>query len=201
MRLVARKVWTNGRKWVGNLVPALFFLPFVAWGVHLMLKTDQILGSGLWFVAIGVLLGWIGLNIFGLSGNAFMRRELKRNLVAKNVSFDDPHFFVGFSSPRFFGVLDAHEDIGFLFLHEESLEFVGELNQVKIGKAEIQQIRFRPNVHTWVGLGRWISIDGQRKKSRFRMNVEPREKNFLLLNLLGSRAVKEQLRAWAAKAN
>jgi hypothetical protein len=197
--LVARKVWTNGRKWVGNLLPALFFMPPVAWGIYWMFKNDQILGPGFWYVALGTLLGWIGLNIFGLTGNAFMRRELKRNLIAKNVAFEDPHFFVGFSSPKFFGVLDAHEDIGFLFLRESTLEFVGEVNQVKIARGEIKEIRFRPNIHSWVGLGRWISIDGLRKKSRFRMNIEPREKNYLLLNLLTSRRVKEELQAWAAK--
>lgn len=196
-----RKVWTNGRKWVGNLLPALFFVPPVAWGVYWMLKNDLILGSGFWFVIAGTLLGWIGLNLFGLTGNAFMRRELKRNLMAKNVSFDDPHFFVGFSSPKFFSVLDAHEDIGFLFLRESTIEFVGELNQVKIGRAEIQRIRFRPNVHTWVGIGRWVSIDGLRKKSRFRMNIEPREKNYLLLNLLTSRRVRDQIQAWVAKTS
>jgi hypothetical protein len=196
MRQVARKVWTNRRKWLGNLLPALFFLPFLVWGIYWMHQNDTILGKGLWLVALGTALGWVGLNIFGLVGNAFMRRELKRELIAKGINFDDPHFFVGFASPKFINMLDAHEDIGFLFLRAEIVEFVGESNDVKIPRGEITRIHFRPNVHTWVGLGRWICIEGTHKKVRFRMSVEPREKNYLLLNLFTSGAVRAKIEAW-----
>lgn len=200
MPLVARKVWTNRRKWLGNLLPALFFLPPMAWGIYWMLQKDEILGPGLWWVIGGVLAGWLSLNLFGLIGNSFMRRELKRELVAKHVDFADPHFFVGFASPKFTNILDPHEDIGFVFLRENSVDFVGEDNNVKIPRAEIQRIFFRPNVHTWVGLGRWICIEGLRKKTRFRMHIEPRERDFLMLNLLSGRKVRDQIEAWFKKS-
>lgn len=161
-----------------------------------MVENDAILGKGLWLVCGGVALGWIGLNLFGLPGNAFMRRELKRELMAKGVDFTDPHYFVGFASPRFFNMLDAHEDIGFLFLHPESLEFVGEANRVKVPKSEVRQAKFRPNVHTWVALGRWISIDCIRSNKRYRLNVEPRERNFLLMNLFAGGAMRRQIQVW-----
>lgn len=196
MPLVARKVWTNSRKWAGNMLPAIFLLPFAGYGVFLMLKTNDVLGPGFWWVVAGVGSGWVALNLFGLIGNAFMRRELKRELVAKHVDFDSPHFFVGFASPKFTNILDPHEDIGFLFLREGSAEFIGEANNVKVPKPEIQRIFFRPNVHSWVGLGRWICIEGLRKQTKFRMHIESREKNFLILNLLGSRKVKDQISAW-----
>ena len=196
MPLVARKVWNNHRKWLGNLLPALFFVPPAAWGIYLMLRENNPLSSGLWFVLLGTLLGWIGLNLFGLYQNGFMRRELKRELTAKGVSFDDPHLFVGFASPRFVSVLDAHEDLGFLFLRAEYAEFIGEKSELKVPTNEITNIRFRPNIHTWVGLGRWICIEGVQKKTNFRMSLESREKNYLMLNLLESQKIKKQIQSW-----
>lgn len=199
MPLVRRKVWNNGRKWVGNLLPALFFIPFAGLGIKWMLDKNSIFGPGLWLVVVGTVMGWIGLNLFGLYGNAFMRRELQRDLKARGCDFDVPHFFVGFTTPRFFNVLDAHEDIGFVFLHSEVLEFVGEAHTVKVPRHEITNIYFRPNIHTWVGLGRWISVEGARKDKKFRLSIEPREKNFLLLNLLSSKEIRGRLLSWAGK--
>lgn len=199
MPLVSRKVWNNRRKLLGNLLPALFFLPPAALGVKWMLDNDAIFGRGLWLMGLAVVLGWVGLNLFGLHANAFMRRELRRELEAKGHDFQDPHIFVGFASPRFFNILDAHEDIGFLFLRKGFLEFVGEANDLKVPREEIRRIRFRPNIHTWVGLGRWICIEGTQKNVNFRMSIEPREKNFLMLNLLDSKRVLGVIRAWRGK--
>ncbi len=198
MPLVAtkRKVWTTRRKLIGNVLPALFFLPFVAYGIYWMLDRDDILGPGLWWVVAGVVAGWVALNFFALFGNSFMRRELKRELTAKRIDFSDPHFFVGFASPKFTNILDPHEDIGFLFLRNGVAEFVGEDNQVKVPKGEIKRVFFRPNVHSWVGLGRWICIEGVRKEARYRMHVESRERNFLMLNLSGGKKVKDQIAGW-----
>jgi hypothetical protein len=193
MPVVAGKVWTTRRKWIGNLLPTLFFLPFVSWGVVWMFQKDEIYGRGLLLVAIGVLAGWVGLNLFGLLGNGFMKRELKRTLSARGVDFSDPHYFVGFATPRFSSILDAHEDLGYLFLRADALEFVGEEHELKIPRSEISKVRFRPNVHTWVGLGRWISIEGAHESARFRMNIEPREHNYLIGNLLISRSVRDAL--------
>ena len=193
---VARTVWTNRLKWIGNIVPTLFMLPLVCWGIAWMVNNDAILGKGLWLVVAGVVLGWISLNLFGLPANAFMRRELKRELTAQGVTFDDPHYFVGFASPRFFNMLDAHEDIGFLVLRDGVLEFAGERHRMKVPRREVQRVRFRPNVHTWVGLGRWISIDCLRDAKRYRLNVESREHNFLLMNLVASKAMKRAIQDW-----
>jgi len=199
MPLVASRVWNNRRKWIGNLLPALFFIPPTALGVKWMLDNSSIFGKGMWLVVLGTVLGWIGLNLFGLFANAFMRRELTRELKAKGVDFDAPHFFVGFTTPRFFNVLDAHEDIGFLFMRKEILEFAGESHSLKIPRADIKRIRFRPNVHSWVGLGRWICVEGVQKNTNFRLSIEPREKNFLLLNLIDSANVRKQIEKWAFK--
>lgn len=196
---MAARVWTNRRKWIGNLLPTLFFLPPVILGVIWMNQNSAIWGKGLWLVVSGTFLGWVALNFFGLWANGFMKRTVKRELTAKLVNFEDPHIFVGFAKPRFFSMLDAHEDIGYLFLRPEILEFVGEVNHVKINRADIQQVRFRPNVHTWVGLGRWITVEGKLKETTFRLSIEPRERNFLLLNLLASGKIRDRILRWAAK--
>ena len=197
---VAGKVWTTSRKWMGNILPTLFFLPLVTWGVVWMFQKDEIYGRGLLLVALGVLSGWIGLNLFGLFGNGFMKREMKRVLSARGVDFSDPHYFVGFATPRFASMLDAHEDLGYLFLRADSLEFVGEEHELKVPCNEISKVRFRPNVHTWVGLGRWICLEGVQAGTRFRMNVEPRERNFLMGNLLLSRSVKDRIWSYVRNA-
>lgn len=199
MRQVAAKVWNNRRKWVGNLLPALFFLPPVILGILWMHKNNAIFGYGLWMIGLGTLLGWVGLNLFGLFANGFMKRQIRRELMAKDVSFDDPHFFVGFATPRFINMLDAHEDVGYLFLRESYIEFIGESNQVKIPRSEVHSVRFRPNIHSWVGLGRWICVEGERKGKRFRLSVEAREKDFLMLNLFASGNVRRVIAAWLAK--
>ena len=181
---------------MGNLLPAIFFLPLVAWGVVWMYQHDSILGLGLWLVIGGTAVGWLALNLFGLLGNAFMRREIKRNLTARGINFNAPNFFVGFARPRFFSILDAHEDLGYLFLRDEEIEFVGEDHRISLPRNQIQGIRFRPNVHTWVGIGRWISIEGKVKNLPVRLNIEPRERNYLLLNLLDGNRVKATLESW-----
>ena len=197
---VSNKVWNNRRKWLGNLLPALFFFPFASYGVYWMYRNSTIFGVGMWFIVAAVVAGWLALNAFGLVANAFMRRQLEREFKAKGVDFSTPHFFVGFARPKFFSMLDAHEDLGFLFLRDNELAFVGESHQLALQRIQIRQIRFRPNVHTWVGLGRWISVDGVVKEARIRLNIEPRERNFLLLNLLDSKRVRRALESWLKSA-
>ena len=101
---VAARVWTNRRKWIGNLLPTLFFIPPVIFGVTWMNQNSAIWGKGLWLVVSGTVLGWIALNFFGLWANGFMKRTVKRELTAKLVNFEDPHIFVGFAKPRFFSM-------------------------------------------------------------------------------------------------
>lgn len=181
---------------MGNLLPILFFLPLTALGIFWMHQNNAIFGRGLWLVVSGTILGWLALNLFGLWANGFMKRELKRELSARGIDFSDPHFFVGFATPKFVSILDSHEDLGYLFLRDSNLEFQGEVHQAKVPRNEIVSIKFRPNIHTWVGLGRWICIEGERKGKRYRMSIEPRERNFLIQNLIGSKAVKNRISKW-----
>jgi len=156
MRLVKPTVWTARRKWLGNAIPALVYVPPLAFGILWMLQHQEILGLGLWLVAMAPILAWVALNFFGLFDNARMRRELLRELGSREQAIPDDALFVGFASPKYHGMLDAHEDVGFLLFLPQAIEFRGERRVVTVPRADIARVRFRPNIHTLVGLGRWV---------------------------------------------
>ena len=106
--------------------------------------------------------------------------------------------FVGFCSPKYSGMLDAHEDVGFLCFYREGLTFIGESRIVELDRSAIKSVGFRPNAHSIIGLGRWISIEGTKNGTPLRMMVEPRERPTLLGNLLRSNGLLKRIRAWVA---
>lgn len=196
MPAMAGKLWTSGRKWGANLLPALFYLPPAVAGITILVKRSEFGGLGLWLLLGAVACGWISLNFLALVGNGFMRRQLRREIAAKEGLPDDA-VFVGFASPGFQSVLDPHEDVGYLVLLEERLEFIGETHRVKIPRGAIEKVGFRPNVHTWVGLGRWVSVEGKVEGQQVRLLVEPREKQTLLGNLQYGKKVATRIRDWS----
>ena len=129
MRLVRpklTKVWTSRRKWLGNLIPAIFWLVPTAVGVVLVQRTNVVFGPGLWLVLSGLVLGWLGLNYFGLFENGRIRRDSMRNLTHRRPPAPGPVVFVGCASHKHRSMLDAHEDVGFLAFGPEELEFIGD---------------------------------------------------------------------------
>jgi hypothetical protein len=199
--LVKPTVWTTRRKWLGNVIPALFYLPPLAYGVYWMIQQDEILGAGLWWVAASPVLAWMALNFFGFWENRKMQRELARELAAKDAKPPDDAVFVGFASPKFHGVLDAHEDIGFLVLRPEEIEFRGEHRSVKVPRGDVKTVRYRPNVHTLVGLGRWVSVEGISKGQPFRLLVEPRVKSTMIGNLMHGKRLRAQIEGWLKRTS
>ena len=101
--------------------------------------------------------------------------------------------FVGCSSPRHFGVLDAHENVGFLIL-DEDLRVVCENTTLRLPRSQIVEVRLRPNVHSWLGLGRWVSVEGE----GIRLYLEPRNARTLLANRRASGPLLERIRRWRA---
>ena len=191
MRPGADRVWTTGRKWAGNLVPFLFALPFAAWGLWTIARDRAATPPGLLLLGAGVLVGWIALSLFGFWGNATMRRLLAARLLPTG-----PHWFVGFASPKFAGLLDAHEDVGFLLFGDEELIFAGDSRRVALPRAAVVRVVFRPNVHTLVGLGRWTSVEGLVDGTPVRMLLEPRERATMLGNLRLSGRLRREIVAW-----
>ena len=138
-------------------------------------------------------MGWLSLSLFGLWGNATMRR-----LLDARIKDQGERWFVGFASPKYTGLLDAHEDVGFLIFGKDVLTFAGDSRRVEILRDDVVRVRFRPNVHSVVGLGRWVSVEGVVKGSPIRMFVESRERPTMLGNLRLSRKLRKRIESWVA---
>lgn len=199
MRLVRPKlikVWTSRRKWLGNLVPMLFWIAPTAGGIYLIIRTNVMVGAGLWILVGGQVAGWLALNLFGLFENGRIRRDSMRNLAHRQPPAPGPVVFVGCASTRHHSLLDAHEDVGFLSFGKHELEFIGDDKRMRILREQVQRIHYLPNVHTLVGLGRWIAVEATIGGLPVRLLIEPREKETMLGNLLISAWLKRAMQAW-----
>ncbi len=189
-------VWTAKRKWMGNIIPALFWLPAAAAGLTWMIVNSQILGLGLWLLVLSTVLGWIALNQFGFYQNGRMRRQLEKILRAGQGDLTQDRNFVGYASPKYAGMLDAHEDVGFLCFLPDRLRFVSETRMVEMSREQVKSVRFRANVHTMVGLGRWISVEGETDGKPIRLLIEPRDRGTMLGNLRMGKKLQSKIRRW-----
>ena len=180
---------------MGNVVPALFWFVPTAVGLALIATSRAIANEALYALAAGIALGWAALNQVGFWDNARMRSELLERLEAKDpVPLD--HWFVGFATNNFFGLLDAHEDVGFLVFEPNQLTFISETRRLEIERRSVGEIRYRLNAHSVLGLGRWVSVEGHQAGVRIRLQVEPREHRTMLKNLLASKALRQKLETW-----
>ena len=93
-------------------------------------------------------------------------------------------------------MLDAHEDLGFLFLDETSVEYIGESHHVTISRKDVTGVRYRPNFHSTLGLGRWVSIEAIHQGKPVRVLVEPREASTLLGNRKRGTELKKKIEEW-----
>lgn len=176
----------------------LFWLLPTLGGVFWTFRSGKIIGPGLWILLGGQLLGWIALNLFGLFENGRIRRDSMRNLTMRRPPAPGPVVFVGCASSRHHSVLDAHEDVGFLAFGPQELEFIGDEKRMRILREQITDVRFLPNVHTIVGLGRWVSVEALINGLPARLLLEPRERHTLLGNLLLSGWLKKTIQDWRA---
>jgi hypothetical protein len=197
MRLMAPTVWTARRKLMGNLIPALFWLPPALAGVWLILRADQHLGLGLALLGLATVAGWVAMSWFGYFENAKMRRQLERILSADGTPLPDGRIFVGFATPAYSSVLDAHEDVGFLLFDGDAIQFVSETRSVEVYRGQVQRVRYRLNPHSFVFLGRWISVEGSAGDRPIRMMLEPRERRTMWANRRFGRELRQRLDEWA----
>jgi hypothetical protein len=158
-------------------------------------QAGEITLTGVVLCFLALVVGWFAVNQFGFFGNATLKQEIQRSVLPKAGKDASNGMFVGFARPSYVGLLDAHEDLGYLFLGE-ALEYVGELHQVTIAKADIIGVRYRANIHSALGLGRWISIDARHKGKPVRVLVEPREAATLLENRKRGVALRTEIEKW-----
>jgi len=190
-----KPIWTASKKIIGNVVPLALASPFLVLGLKHFFQFGYSLKAGLWLAAFPVV-GWLATAVFGLPGNRGMKDEMSRRWHLEHAFDPTPKVFIGFARPSFKGLLDAHEDVGFLVLHADRLEFFGSQLQYELQKKDVREIRFRANPHTWLGLGRFVAVEGEVEGKPVRMLCEPREASTLIGNFRRSRPLKEQLFAW-----
>ena len=181
---------------MGNLIPLLMALPFAVVGVRMVLRDGPALGPALGWLAAMPLVGWLAANVFGLYQNEAMRGEMQRRLGKSEIDLGQSRTFVGFSRPGKSGLLDAHEDVGYLVVRSDEIEFVGETHRVALPRSAVHRVRFRPNIHTLVGLGRWVAVEGVLGDRPVRLLIEPRERPTLLGNRRYGVRLKRELEDW-----
>ena len=181
---------------MGNLIPIVCMAPFALVGTFLMVRGHAVTPVGIALCLLALVTGWLAVNQFGFFDNARLRREIAKKSLAKVGRDASGGIFVGFARPSYVGLLDAHEDLGFFFLDEHSLEYLGELHQVSLDRNDVLGVRYRPNIHSTLGLGRWVSIDAMHKGKPIRVLVEPREHTTLLENRKRGSELKAKLEEW-----
>lgn len=188
------RVWTTGRRLAGNLVPLGLALPFFLWAmVELAFRgaTWTVVWAGLGFFVVG----WLGTNFLGLWGNGWMKRQLETRFRSLRPDDTAERFFVGFARPQFKNMLDPHEDVGFLVLGEDEAEFWGSELQFSMPWSVVTGVRRRGNIHSWLGLGGWVSLEGEVAGKPVRMLLEAREQPTLLGNRGAARRLLAALEA------
>lgn len=188
-------VWTVWRKLVGNLLPLIVAAPFLVLGI-IEFPHVGMTGKALWYFLGFIICAWIATNFLGNSGGAGLKAEIGKRLHHLRPFDHAQKTFVGFARPGFQGLLDPHEDVGYLIFHQDHLEFFGGKTNVELKATDITGVKFRANPHTWVGLGRWISIEGVSQNLPVRLLIEPREKATLIGNLLYGKKLKASIEEW-----
>lgn len=195
MPVERKPVWNLARQIPGNLIPALLAAPFLVVSVDELARhgpTAKGLFLGLGFLAVG----WLAVNFIGLIGNASLRRAVEMRFK-DTYGFDRARkWFVGFSRPGHRGLLDPHEDVGFLVFRDGLLEYFGERYRYEIPFADVRAVKKRPNVHSVLGLGGWVSVEAEAGGKPVRLLVEPRERpthwgNARLRNVLTAKILEQ----------
>ena len=107
--------------------------------------------------------------------------------------------FVGFATPKYHGLLDAHEDVGYLQILPDRLVFLSEIRTIEFQHHEVRRVRYRANVHTMLLLGRWVSVEGESGGKPIRLLIEPRNHPTMLGNFRESKRLHRRIAEWAKK--
>jgi hypothetical protein len=197
------KVWTTKSRLLGNLIPMIFCIPFLVVAILLYRPEKPFSGWPL-FMGLFLVSGWTSLAIFGYWGNDSMRAQIgrKRDRVAPPTDGEKlPRFFVGMARPSYRNALDPHEDVGFVILHSDRLEFFGDELTFEMPKETFKSVRFRMNPHTILGLGRWISLEGEKDGQSLRLYLESRESSILIGNWGHSERIRAAIAGWLVEAS
>lgn len=175
MPLERKRVWNLARQIPGNILPVLITLPFLILSLQEIARYGPSV-KGFAFGLAFFVVGWLAVNFLGLIGNSSLRKSIEMRFKDRYEYDTDEKYFVGFSRPGRHGLLDPHEDLGFLVFRERGLEYFGEGHQIELDWNQIYSVGKRPNIHSWLGLGGWVSIEANVGDKDVRLQIEPRVK-------------------------
>lgn len=193
MPLVSDRIWTPWRQIQANVVPMILSLPLLVAGVRIYRVDRPWDTTPLGLILAFPIVGWIAVNLTGLWSNQTMEAQLLRRLGRKYPSERMNMVFVGAAKPGFQGLLDPHQDVGFLIFHEDRLEYFGEKLSAEIPHDQLIQVCFRRNIHSALLLGRWIAIQYLDGGNQQELRIEPRKYLTLLGNRIYSKVLLKQL--------
>ncbi len=180
---------------MSNLAPLLLVAPLPAAAIWLHEQGHT--AVALYVLGASPVLFWFSINLFGLFQNEKMKSAMRPPLRAAYPKQVQTATFSGFARPMYRGLVHPHEDVGWLLLHPDRIEFFGESQKHSLRKEDIVGARFQWNVHSLLGLGRWICIEARMGGKRVRMLVEPRQRRTLLGNRTLGKHLLKQIREWA----
>lgn len=185
-----RRLWSAGRKAMGNLLPLILVIPFFALALQEASKEGLTAKMG-WWLAAALATGWLGVCYLGQAGSGAVRRKVERELHKAHPFDQRERHFVGFAPPGHKGLLDAHEDLGFILLDEEQIQFFGEKHRLRLPWSDFSDVRFQANIHTLLGLGGWTALLGERNGKPIRVLIEPRSKMTAIGNAFAGARLRE----------
>jgi len=194
-----RPLLTTGKKIVGNLLPLVLSVGLLVGGVSAFLNEGWTLRATVLLIAFPVV-AWVATGLLGLPGNAHMKDEMARRWHIEHPFDTTEKHFVGFARPSYRGLLDAHEDVGFLVLHLDGLEFFGSAASYSIPRSTISDVRLVRNPHSWLGLGGFVAVSGQVGDLAVRMLFEPRSKATLFGNRRLRQPLATAIETWMSRA-
>jgi hypothetical protein len=186
---VPKPVWTLGPKLAANAAPLAaplaLALALASWWPKEGLSPRVLAAATAFPVA-----GWASVNFLGLTGNRRIRRAMETRLDRDMPGCPHPRLFVGFARPGYRSALDPHEEVGWLLVHAEGLDLVGDQSRASVAREDVVTVRLGRNPHSWLGLGGWVVIETKPGT----WLVEPRER----ATHLGNRALMVELAAGLA---
>ena len=191
------KSWDGQAKWMGNLIPFLFWAPFSLIGLALLfIRHDYRLSIAL--LAIGQIAGWLALNYTGLFNNKQFKIAGRTRFEAAFPGFKGEAIFVGFAKPNHKSMLDPHQDLGYLGINESEMVFAGEDGKFSLDRRSITGIKKSASIHTLLAMGGWIRVDASTDDKPITIYFEPREKGTLIGNNRYRKKMVGRLREWKA---
>ncbi|MBX3095928.1 MAG: hypothetical protein KF812_03625 [Fimbriimonadaceae bacterium] len=192
---MAGRRWSTTRKFAGNLLPLVFSVPLLVLAASEAAEHGP---TGKLFLLLGAfaVIGWFTTGLFGAIGNDYLKDGVGEALHHDRGFDNTEKYFVGFAPPNTKGLFDPHDDVGYLILHPDRLEFFGEANHVSLMREHAKVVRKRPNIHSLLGLGGWVSVEGHRDGKPIRLQIEPRPNSIQFLNALARKQLKKRLLEW-----